>query len=130
HIRGTPGRTAFGDECLARRLHVARLVCRPALQDHRPPIPAPRHAEAGERLAQNRRLQCRLRPAPTTVGRDFDFTDAAISGKGDAGNLEEAGLLNVQSRRRMGDEGFYLLREVELPGFSVWSQDGVLLSFV
>src|SRR5207237_10773688 len=42
HIRGTPGRTAFGDECLARRLHVARLVCRPALQDHPPPIPAPR----------------------------------------------------------------------------------------
>src|SRR5438034_10438739 len=50
----------------------------------------------GERLAQNRRLQCRLRPALTTVGRDFDFADAAISRKGDAGDLVEAGPPHVQ----------------------------------
>src|SRR5947209_12113965 len=33
HIRRTPGRTALGNECLSRRLHVAGLVRRPALQD-------------------------------------------------------------------------------------------------
>src|SRR5262245_40393479 len=51
HIGSTSGRTAFGNECLSRRLHVARLVRRAALQGRRTSVPVPRSAEAGERLA-------------------------------------------------------------------------------
>src|SRR6266404_2439388 len=78
-----------------------------------------RAALGNECFSQNRRLQRRLRPALATVGRDLDFADAAIPGKGNAGDLVEAGPLHVQSRRRVSDEGFDLLGEVELPGFSV-----------
>src|SRR5215475_5098663 len=37
--------------------------------------------------------------------------DAAIPGKGNAGDLVEAGPLHAQPRRRVCDEGFDLLRE-------------------
>src|ERR1700730_12466421 len=121
HVRRTPGRAALGDECFSRRLHVAGLVRRTALQDRCATIPVPRNAEASECFAQNRRLQRRLCPALATVGRDLDFADAAIAGKGYAGDLVEAGPLHVQSWRRVSDEGFDLLGEVELPGFSVRS---------
>src|SRR6516164_669505 len=119
HVGRTPGRAALGDECLSARLHVARLVRRTALQDRGATIPLPRNTEASECFAQNRLLQRRLRPALAAVGRDLDFADAAISGKGNAGDLVEAGPLHVQPRRRVSDEGFDLLREKELPGFSV-----------
>src|SRR4051794_14755021 len=56
HIGRTPGWTALGNECLSCRLHVTGLVGCSALQDHRPAVPGPRNTEAGERLAQHRRL--------------------------------------------------------------------------
>src|SRR5262252_8222708 len=79
----------------------ASLVGCTALQDRRATIPVPRNAEASECFTQNRRLQRRLRPALATVGRDLDFADAAIPGKGNARDLVEAGPLHVQSRRRV-----------------------------
>src|SRR2546430_12569856 len=130
HVRRTPGRAALGNECFSRRLHVAGFVRRTALQDRSATIPVPRNTEASECFAQNRRLQRRLRPALATVGRDLDFADAAIPGKGNAGDLVEAGPLHVQSRRRVSDEGFDLLAEAELPRFSVRPYDRVLLGFV
>src|SRR5262249_34131333 len=87
HVRRTPGRAALGDECFSRRLHVAGLVRRTALQDRGATIPVPRNTEASECFAQNRRLQRRLRPALAAVGRDLDFADAAIPGKGNPGDL-------------------------------------------
>src|SRR5215831_11290577 len=126
-VRGTPRRATLGDECLSRRLHVAGLVCRTALQSRGAPIPVPWNTEASECFAQNRRLQRRLRPALAAVARDLDLADTAIPGKGNAGDLVEAGPLHVQSRRRVRDEGFDLLGKVELPSFPVRSQDRVLL---
>src|SRR5262249_10529161 len=112
-------RATLGDECLSARLHVAGLVRRTALQDRGATIPVPRNAEASECFAQNRRLQRRLRPALAAVGRDLDLADAAIFVNGNAGDLGEPAPLHVQPRRRVSDEGFDLLREIELPGFSV-----------
>src|SRR5262249_8381156 len=63
-----------------------------ALQDRGATIPVPRNAEASEGFAQNRHLHRRLRQALAAVGRDLDLADAAISGKGNAGDLVEAGL--------------------------------------
>src|SRR5262249_26517883 len=108
-VRRTPGRAALGGECLSARLHVACLVRRTALQDRGATIPVPRNTEASECFAQNRLLQRRLRPALAAVRRDLDFADAAISGKGNAGDLVEAGPLHVQPRRRVCDEGFDLI---------------------
>src|SRR3954464_2769976 len=42
-----------GDHLLARRLQVTRFVVGAALQDRRPAIPPPRHAEARQRLRQH-----------------------------------------------------------------------------
>src|SRR5262245_1865365 len=53
------GLAAFGDDLRTRRLHIAGLVPGAALQHHRLSVPAPGHAEAGERLAQHRLLQRR-----------------------------------------------------------------------
>src|SRR5262249_952252 len=51
HIGRTSGSTALSDECLSRRLHIAGLVGRTALQDHRTSVPVPWRAEARECLA-------------------------------------------------------------------------------
>src|SRR5262249_30369839 len=67
-VRRTPRRATLGDECLSRRLHVAGLVCRTALQNRGATIPVPWNTEASECFAQNRRLHRRLRPALATVG--------------------------------------------------------------
>src|SRR2546425_150665 len=67
------GLAALGHDLGAGRLRVAGLVPRAALQDCRPAIPVPGHAEAGKSLAQHRRLQRRLPPALTAVGRNHDF---------------------------------------------------------
>src|SRR5215469_758430 len=56
------GLAARGDEVGTERLHLAGFIPGAALQDNRLAIPTPRHAEAGERLRQDRRLQCCLRP--------------------------------------------------------------------
>src|SRR5258708_13059794 len=53
---------ARGDEFGAGRLHIARFIPRPALQRGWAAVPAPRHSETGEGLAQPRFLKCRLRP--------------------------------------------------------------------
>src|SRR5262249_13775976 len=42
---------AFGDDLRTRRLHVAGLIPGAALQHHRLAVPAPGHAETGQRLA-------------------------------------------------------------------------------
>src|SRR5258708_31766200 len=82
HVRRRAGGAALGNECFSRRLHVAGIVLRTALQDRSATIPVPRNTEASECFAQTRRLQRRLRPALATVGRDLDIADAAVPGKG------------------------------------------------
>src|SRR5579872_5310821 len=54
---------ANGHKLGASWLHVAGFVPRPALQGRGSPIPSPRHAEAGEGLAQHRLLKRRGRKA-------------------------------------------------------------------
>src|ERR1700704_5295673 len=54
---------ARGDEVGAQRLEIAALVPGAALQNRRPAVPAPGHAEARERLGQYWVLERRLRPA-------------------------------------------------------------------
>src|SRR5262245_22487621 len=100
-LLGLPARR---DELGAQRLHVATFVPRAALQDHRLAVPAPRHAETGERLGIYRRLQRRLSPAFPAVGRDHDLGDAAVARIGDAGNLVEAGPFERMAEGRMRDE--------------------------
>src|SRR5580765_6536980 len=77
------GLSANFDEVGARWLCGAGFVPRPALQNCRLPIPAPRHAEAREGLGQDRLLQCRLAPALAAVGRHHHLHDAARSRIGD-----------------------------------------------
>src|SRR5262249_47904401 len=97
------GLAALGEERGAARLLIAGLVDGAALQDGGAAVPIPRHAEAGEGLAQHRRLQRRLRPALAAVGRDLDLADAAVAGIREAGNLVEARRLHVHPGRGMGD---------------------------
>src|SRR3989442_9469076 len=64
---------ALGHDLRAGRLHVAALVPRAALQDRRPAIPVPGHAEPRERLAHYRLLQLSVNPALAAIGRDHDL---------------------------------------------------------
>src|SRR5262245_44490761 len=57
------GLAARGDELGTKRLHRAGFVPGATLQDRRLAIPTPGHAEAGERLRQQRLMQRRLRRA-------------------------------------------------------------------
>src|SRR5262245_19713948 len=50
---------ALGDELCARRLHIAAIVGRAALEEGRAASPAPRHTKARERHRQHGLLQCR-----------------------------------------------------------------------
>src|SRR6516164_8518388 len=67
-------RAAFGDQRCARRLDIPGTVCSAALQHRRAAVPAPRYAEPGQRLCQDRVLQRRQSPAFSAVSRDFDPT--------------------------------------------------------
>src|SRR6266851_4595443 len=62
-IRRVLGRPALSNECGPARLKVSGLVGGAAHQDRWAAVPVPRHAEAGQRLRQHRRLQGRERPA-------------------------------------------------------------------
>src|SRR6266702_4389109 len=113
HVRDLLGLPAGGDELGAGRLYVAGFIPRAALQHGRTAVPAPGHAEPRESLAQHRSLERGLRPAPASVGGDHDLRNPAGAGIGDAGNLVVSGPFQFESRRRVGDEGFDLLQEVE-----------------
>src|SRR5580700_3591306 len=106
------------DELRPRRLRVAVLVPSAALQNGRTAVPLPGHAKARERHAQHRLLQRRLAPALAAVGGDQNLGNPAFARISEAGNLVKAWLLQRQSRRRFGDEGFDLVDEVELERFS------------
>src|SRR6266436_7026485 len=58
---------ALGEHLGAGRLHVAGLVPGAALQHDRLAVPAPGHAEPGERLAEHRCVERCLRPALAAV---------------------------------------------------------------
>src|SRR5262245_48082327 len=90
--------TALGGDLRTRRLCIAGLIPGTALQHDRLAVPAPRHAKAGERFAQHRLLQRRLRPALAAIGRDHDARDAAVAGIGEARDLIEARALERVSR--------------------------------
>src|SRR5215468_123596 len=64
---------ALGDEFGSGRLRVAGIVPGAALQSRGPAVPAPRHAEAGEGLAEHRLRQPGLGPAFAAVGRNHDL---------------------------------------------------------
>ena len=109
---------------------VAGLVPGAALQHDRLAVPAPGHAEAGQRLGQHRRIERGFRPALAAVGRDHHLRDPAIARIGEAGNLVEARSLERQPGRRVGDEGLDLHREEELPDFRTLHPVGVLQGLV
>src|SRR3989442_15152132 len=111
---------AVGHDLSPGRLDVAGLVPRARLQDRRTAIPAPRHTEPREGLAQHRLLQRRRRPALPAVRRDHDLRDPAVARIRDAGNLVEPRPAQLQPRLRMLDEGLHLLQEVELVGLAAW----------
>src|SRR5258706_7017156 len=113
HGRRFRGLAAQRHELFPRRLHRAALVPSAALQHCRTTAPAPRHAEARKGFGQNRILQRRLYPALAAIGGDQNLLDTSGARIGDAGNLVIARLLQDQTRRRRGDEGFYLLQEIE-----------------
>src|SRR5713226_8830571 len=107
------GFAARGHQLGPGRLRVAGLVPRPALQDRGAAVPAPRRAEASERLAMDRRLERRLRPALAAVGGQHDFCNAAVPRVGDAGNLIESRSVQRKPGRLMGYEGFDFLEEIK-----------------
>src|SRR5262249_8570331 len=110
-----PGLTALGGDLRACGLRIAGFIPGTALQHDRLAVPAPRHAEAGERLAQHRLLQRGLRPALAAIGRDHHARDTAVAGIGEARDLIETRALERVPRRRMSHERLDLLREVKLP---------------
>src|SRR5262245_38265414 len=114
------GLATHGDELGAGWLHAAGFIPGTALQHHRLAVPAPGHAEASEGFRMNRPLHRRLGPALSPVGRDHDLLDPAVARVGDAGDLVVARPLEAVAERRMGDEGFHLLQEVEAPGLAAW----------
>src|ERR1700693_3214629 len=98
------GLAAFGEHLAAGRLHIAGLVPGAALYNHRLAVPTPRRAEPGQRLAQHRRVERRLRPALAAVGRHHDLRDAPVARIGETGDLVEARpSLESQPRRGGGD---------------------------
>src|ERR1051326_1004445 len=99
--RGHLGRLpALGHELLAGRMRVAAFVPGPALQDRGAAVPAPRHAEAGEGFWQPRLVERGFRPALAAIGGDEDLCDPPVARIGDAGNLVDAGLAELQAGRR------------------------------
>src|SRR5580704_1953297 len=121
---------AFGDELLARRLHITGLVGGAAHDHGRLAAPLPWHAETGQRLGQHRRLKRRQGPALATVGRDLDLCDTAMARIGDAGNLAIAGPRHGLAWRWPCDEGFDLFGIEEPPRFAGIEQHRVLARFV
>src|SRR5262249_52267738 len=114
------GLAARRDELRPRRLRVTGLVPGAAQQHRRPAVPAPRHAEAAERLRMLRLApQGRLGPALAAVGRDHDPGDAADARIGDAADLVVTRPFQRLAERRRGDEALHLLQEVEAPGLAV-----------
>src|SRR5262245_11604036 len=113
--RGRCGRLpALRHELRARRLHVAAFIHGAALQRRGAAVPAPRHAEARERLGQDGLLERRFAPALAAVGRDHRLGDASGTGIGDAGDLVDAGSSGEhQAGRGAGDERLHFLQEVE-----------------
>src|SRR4051812_1379908 len=87
-----------GDKLRPRGLERAMVVPGATLQHDGASIPSPWHAEAGEGLAVNRRLQGSFPPALAAVGRDHHLGDLAFAGIGDAGNLVVAGRFHVLAR--------------------------------
>src|SRR3989454_2358999 len=126
HVRNRrPGLATVRDDLRAGRLHIAGLIPRAALQDGRPAIPVPGHAEPRERLGVHRLLQRRLPPARAAVGRHHDLRDPSVAGIRHAGDLVEARPIQLQPGRGMSDEGFDLLEEVELVGLAARQDRGV-----
>src|SRR5262249_4430806 len=103
------GLSAPGDELLARGLRVSALVPGTALQDRGSAVPAPRHAEAGEGFRQPRLVERSFRPALAAVGRHEDLCDPPVARIGDAGDLVDTGLPELEAGRRRGDERLHLL---------------------
>src|ERR1041385_3974147 len=62
-------RSAHFAQLADRRLHVARVVHRPRLQERSLAVPGPVDAETRERLAQHGRLQPRAAPVAAAVDR-------------------------------------------------------------
>src|SRR5205814_8015104 len=91
------GFAAAGDDFGARRLNVAGLVPRAALQNGRPAVPAPGRAEPGERLCIDRLLQEGLRPALAAVGRHHDLRDPAVARVGEAGDFVQPRTARLQA---------------------------------
>src|SRR5580692_1761884 len=90
--------SALVHELVAGRLHVAALVPRPALQDGRSAVPAPRHAKACKGLRQPRLVECCFAPALAAISGDDNFRNPPVAGISDAGNLIEARLLEREAR--------------------------------
>src|ERR1043166_7708591 len=94
-------------------LEHAAFVEGAALQNGRSAVPAPGHAESGERFRQHGVLPGRLAPALSAVSRHQNLPYTAGSGIGDSGDLVNARLLQLHAVRRRGDEALYLLQEME-----------------
>src|SRR5579862_4604284 len=119
HVGHFLGLAAHGDEVGAQRLHGAGIVPGAAGDDGRLAVPAPRHREARERSWADRAFHRRFAPALAAVGGDQDFLDASGARIGDAGNLVKARSFHGVAERRLGDEGFHLVDEIELVGLAV-----------
>ena len=130
HARHFLGLAAHGDEIGAQRLHGAGIVPGAAGQSRRLAVPAPRHGEARERFRAHRAFHRRFAPALAAVGGDQHFLDASGARIGDAGNLVKARALHGVTERRLGDEGFHLVDEVELVGLAVGQQRRVVARLV
>src|ERR1700685_4218541 len=114
HVGNFLGLAAYRDEIGAQRLHGAGIVPGAAGDGGRLAVPAPRHGKARERFRADRTFDRRFAPALAAIGGDQNFLDAAGARIGNAGNLVKARTLHGVAERRLGDERFYVVDEVEV----------------
>jgi hypothetical protein len=78
-----------------------------------------------QHLAQHGLLKTRGAPALAAVGRHLDLADAAVARPRQAGDLAEAGVLQIHPGRWARNEGLHFLRIIELPRLPARQQDRV-----
>src|SRR3954453_5951758 len=107
----TTHREQFGE----RRLHIAGLIDRTALDHGRLAVPPPGQTEACQGAGEQWLLQSRPPPTLALIDGHLDASDLAMPAPGDAGDLVKAGRIQALAARRTRDDRLRLHIEGKLP---------------
>src|SRR5208282_613718 len=101
-------------ELRSRRLDVACLIDRAALDDDLPSVPLPREPKSRVRHRQDWLIECCGKPSPAAIGAHLDAFDAPTPGPGKAADLAEPWAWQRLPARRRRDDRPRLDDESEL----------------